>query len=223
MGGVRRLIISLLIVLYPAFSYSQNWMMAQRYLTTAIDSVIQVNWPNTGKLKGYNIDHIEYDSVYENILITFTDTVICNKLDISLKAGEDPDIIVTSGELTVGLKGGETILKEENGYVNNLELPDFSEAVYIYNETGREISFDISKDDSKFEKMNMKQGGFLSIPCMNPGFVFIKIQTVNKGKETGNVHHRLTTKNGYKIKFDTASLKYEVYIDERMENPDYNL
>lgn len=222
MGGIKKWLISILIVSWPAFSYAQNWMIAQRYLTTAIDSIIQINWPNTGKLKGYNIDHIEYDSTYRNILITFTDTVTCNKLDITLKTWEEPDIVISSGELLVGLTGGEANLKEENGDVSYLELPDFSEAVYIYNETGREISFDISKDDIKFEKHNLKPGKFHFASAINPEFIFIKIQTMNKGKETGNVHYKLTNRNGYKIKFDTANSKYDVYIDERMEIPDIN-
>jgi hypothetical protein len=222
MGGVKRSIISLLIVSWPAFSYSQNWMMAKRYLTTAIDSVIQINWPNTGKLEGYTIDHVEYDSTYEYIFITFTDTIICNKLDLPLRAGEEPDIVVSSGELMVGLAGGEAILKEENGDVSDLELPDFSGAVYIYNETGRELSFEISRDDIKFEKNNLKPAEFNFISCINPGFIFIKIQTIVKGKETGNVHYKLSKKNGYKIKFDTTNSKYEVYLDERMEIFDFN-
>jgi hypothetical protein len=221
MGGVKRSIISVIIISLPAFSFAQNWMMAQRYLTAAIDSVIQINWPNTGKLKGYNIDHVEYDSTYRNIFITFTDTVICDKLDIPLKTTEEPDIVASSGELIVGLKGGEAILKEENGDVSDLELPDFSEAVYIYNETGSEISFEISKDDKKFVKNNLNPGEFHFISCRNAEFVFIKIQTISKGKEIGNIHYKLTAKDGYKVKFDTANSKYEVYIDERMEILDF--
>ena len=221
MGGIKRSIISILIVSCPVFSYAQNWMMAQRYLTAAIDSVIRINWPNTGKLKGYNIDHVEYDSIYRNILITFTDTIICNELDISLKTGEEPDIVVSSGELMAGLNGGEAILKEENGDVSDLDLPDFSEAVYIYNETESEISFEISKDDIKYLKNNLKPGEFHFIPCKSGEYVFLKIHSISKGKETGNEHYKLNAKNGYKVKVDTANSKYEVYIDERMEVLDF--
>jgi hypothetical protein len=221
MEGVKRSIIALLIVLWPAVSYSQNWMMVQRYLTSAIDTIIQINWPNTGKLNGYSIDRVEYDSIFKDFLITFTDTICYNKLDLKFKTEETPDCMISSGELSVGIKGGDAILKEENGDVTYLELPDLSRDVYIYNDSGREVSFEISNDDLKFETYKLIPGKFNYISSSGSGFVFIKIETVVKGKEARKVHYKLSKMKGYKVKFDLADSKFEVYLDERLDILDF--
>ena len=80
-----KLIPSILFALLSDVGSGQNWMMAEKYLTSAIDSLIQTNWPNTGKSTGYSISHIEYDEILDDFIIIFSDTISCSKQDLTLK------------------------------------------------------------------------------------------------------------------------------------------
>jgi hypothetical protein len=213
----KRFILIMIILTSPVYSFAQNWMMAQKYLSSALDSIIHINWPNTGKLISCTIDHVEYDTTYDNIFITFTDTMSCNTLDFPLKTGEEPDIVAGSGELMVGLTGGEAILKEENGDVSDLELPDFSNAVYIFNDAGKVIVFETSTDNISYAKHQLNPGHFIDIPCLKPEFIYIKLRNNIRGKESDTPYHKLFRKKGYKIKIESSDNTPSLYLDERMD------
>jgi hypothetical protein len=218
---LQKLIIVILFVLWPTLSSAQNWMMAQHYMTLAIDSLIQINFPNTGKLAGYKISYIEFDEIYEDYRVQFMDSISCSKLDMPIKDGEEPDIVVQKGELVVSLSGGEATYEDENGEITYLELPDLSQVVYIFNEVGTEISFSLSNDDKSFETIALQAEQFYYFPCFASEYAYIKILTMVDGTETGNVHYKLEKAKGYKVKYDTANSKFEVYLDERMDIEDF--
>jgi hypothetical protein len=197
-------------------------MLARRYLSNAIDSLIYVNWPNTGKLIGFSITHLDYDDLFEEFIIQFTDTISCNKLDFPLKSGEEPDIVVESGEMKVELTGGEATFESEDGEITVLELPDLSGAVYIFNEAGRDISLSISADDKSFETFTLASGKFNYFPCSTSDYAFIKVPSIKGGKEAGNVRYKLAKAKGYRVKYDTINSNFDIYADERMDFEDIN-
>jgi hypothetical protein len=213
----QKFFIFILFVIWPAVSSGQNWMMAHKYLTSSIDSLIHINWPNTGNLAGYGILYMEYDDTSEDYTIVFIDTIICSKLDIPLKAGEQPDSVIEAGELVVNLSGGVAAIDYEDGDYDVLELPDLSEAVYIFNEAGRKISFSLSNDDKSFESCTLQADEFYYYPCNGSEFAYIKLFTMKNGTETGSVHYKLEKTKGYKVKYDSVNSKFEVYTDERMD------
>jgi hypothetical protein len=218
---LKKLIIIILLAINPFTATAQNWMMAQHYMLLAIDSLIQMRWPSTGSLAGFNIIYLEYDEILQEYTIQFTDTIECDKQDIPLKNGEKPDVVVDSGELTVSLTGGISAYEDENGEITVLELPDLSEVVYIFNDVGKEISFSLSDDDENFEDCTLKAGDFYFFPCLNSDSAFIKLVTVINNIETGNVHYKLVKAKGYRVRFDSANSRFEVYPDERMSLDDF--
>jgi hypothetical protein len=220
MKPIQKYVLIVLILFLPEVSTGQNWMMARQYVSLAIDSLIHFNWPITGKLIGFNISHPEYDELFEEFTIQFSGTISCSKLDFPLRAGEETDIVFESGEMTVGLKGGEAIIESEDGEITNLELPDLSKAVYIFNEVGRDISLSLSADDKSFETYTLSAGEFYYFPCFHSDYAFIKIPGIKEGKETVSVHFKLENAKGYKVTFDKVRSEFEVYPDERMDIED---
>lgn len=215
---LKKLIIILFIAISPATGFAQNWMMAQHYMSLTIDTLIRINWPNTGTLKGFNISFLEFDEIVQEYTIQFTDTISCSRQDI---LGEKPDIKIISGELSVGLTGGIAAFEDENGDITLVELPDLSEVVYIFNEVGREISFSLSNDDKNFEDHTLQSGEFYFFPCFPSESAFIRLATIVNNIETGRVHYKLEKAKGYRVRFDSTTSKFDVYLDVRMRTDDF--
>jgi hypothetical protein len=218
MKSVQKMVLAIILILYPAVTSGQNWMMAQKYTTLAIDSLIGTNWPKTGNMAGLSVIQIEFDDVFNEYTIQFTDTISCSKLDIPLKSGEEPDIVVQYGELLVGLTGGVATYEDENGEIIEIELPDLSDLVFIYNEAGNEISFSLSNDDKNFKAFKLQAEEYYYFSCSGSDFSYLKIAN---GKETGNVHYKLEKAKGYSVKYNQEKTRIEVYPDKRMNIEDF--
>lgn len=221
MSLLKRLTIFLFLINAYTITSAQNWMMAQHYMSITIDTLIQIRWPNTGSLTGFKIDYLGYDEIAREYTIQFTDTIECDIQDIPLKSGKIPDIVIDSGELIVSLEGGIATYEDRTGEITVLELPDLSEVVYIYNDTGREISFSLSDDDENFEQYTLQVGQFYFFPCFETESAYIKMATVINNAETGKIHYKLDKARGYRVRFDEVNSKFEVYLDERMSLEDF--
>jgi hypothetical protein len=218
---IKRSTLIFLFVLWPLISWGQNWMIAQKYLVSAIDSLICINWPNTGKLISYQIKHIEYDDILEDFIISFTDTISYCQLDIQIKKGEKSDIIAESGELRVSLVGGVATFTNENGEETDLELSDLSEDIYLYNATGKEISFLLSPDNKSFTRHSIKHQQIYAYKSFTKEYVYISMIKSVKGNETSNLPFKLEKAKGYKISYDRPNSKFEVQKDMSMDIEDF--
>jgi hypothetical protein len=76
---LQKSVLIAILGIWSEVSSAQNWMMAQKYMTIAIDSLIQKNWPNTGKLSGLRIHRIEFDDIFNKYTIQFTEPILSSK------------------------------------------------------------------------------------------------------------------------------------------------
>lgn len=181
----------------PLSAWSQNWMMA----SAAYDSITTSMFRDIVDYLNYEYTSYYYDSGTQTYQLFY---------------GEDKSDTAYKSMVTVNLHGGTATVEDDIDDSFDVELPDWSDCVFIWNGTENKISFSLSCDDSDFVANSLDRNNFNRFHCDSGDYLYIKINTLVDGKETGSVHYKLTKGKGYKVQYDGAAGKFEVYEDNRI-------
>ncbi len=201
---MKRIPLLFALIINSLALFSQNWMMAQHYAAIFADSVIAGQDSGKMVITRYKYAGFTYDSLKREFALTLK--------DISPSAGDEKN----SAAIITGLTGGSSVFVDNLLNFFEAELPDYSHFVYIWNNTGIDISFSLSCNDADFYSYSLKNNTYYWYNCENSGLVYIKMSTLTDGKETGQVHYKLTRGNGYKVEWNKTTRKYDVFLDNRI-------
>jgi hypothetical protein len=151
---------------------------------------------------GCEYSHFRYDPDDQNYSLLLTDYL------------EDSSFVSV---ITVNLHGGKAFFLNDSFESFDVELPDWSDCVFLWNGTGRKISFSLSCNDSEFSAYSLEEDKFDRYLCSSAEAVYIKIGTLVNGAETAQVHYKLLKGKGYKVQWDSVAAKFEVFTDDRLD------
>jgi hypothetical protein len=200
MKRLGKIVLAAFVLFHPVSLFSQNWMMAQQYASAALDSVLESKEDDAIYFMDCDYSHFKYNA--ENQVFSlylkdyFQDSTFTSLIDVNLHGG----VATFSNDLFDAYE---------------VTLSDWSDYVFIWNGTDKKISFALSCDDSEFSTYTLDLNNLSRYHCTSE-FVYIKISTVVDGKETGQIHYKLIKGKGYKVQYDTAAAKFEVFSDDRL-------
>lgn len=176
-------------------------MMAQQYATAALDSVKASKDDDADYFADCEYSHFIYDADKKEYELYLTD---------NLQDSSYMSLII------VDLHGGSASFANDDFDFFETEVPDWSDCVFVWNATGKKISFALSCNDSEFSTYSLDINKFDRYLCSSTEAVYIKISTMVNGSETAQVHYKLLKGKGYKVQWDSATSKFEVYADDRV-------
>jgi hypothetical protein len=197
-----KLILFILFILSPLSAFSQNWMMAQQYAIAALDSVYASKDDDAIYFADFKYSHFIYKADKQEYEIYLTD----NLQDSSYMS-----------MIIVDLRGGLATFVNDDFDFFETQIPDWSDCVFVWNATGKKISFALSCNDSEFSAYSLDDNKFQRFLCSSTEAVYIKISTMVNGSETAQVHYKLIKGKGYKVQWDSTNSKFEVYADDRVK------
>lgn len=200
MKRLGKIVIAAFVFLHPVSLFSQNWMMAQQYASAALDSVLESKQDDAIYFMDCDYARFKYDTDNQTFRLYLTDYL--------------KDSTFTS-LINVNLHGGLATFTNDLFDAYEVMLPDWSDYVFIWNGTGKKISFALSCDDSEFSSYTLDLNNFSKYHCTSES-VYIKISTVVNGMETGQIHYKLIKGKGYKVQYDTTAARFEVFSDDRL-------
>jgi hypothetical protein len=86
----------------------------------------------------------------------------------------------------------------------------------VYNETNREISLSLSKDDKTYIVYLLKANEYLFYSGNPSDYSFLKLSERHNGNNINNTIYKLEKAKGYKVSYSNVNLKYEISSDNRM-------
>lgn len=201
MKRIGKLFIIALLIFHPYYAKSQNWMMAQHYADAALDSIMDS--PDVDPLDYVLLDysHFTYDPANQ---------------EYRLFLNNDNSASTSVSLIRVNLHGGTAKFSDLLLDPVEFELPDWSDCVFIWNATGKSMSFSLSCNDSEFSTYTLDINKFNRYHCGINDNMYIKIRTLVDGAEAARVHYKLLKGKGYKGQWDSAGAKFEVYADDRL-------
>jgi len=207
----RKTLIAALLIFSSVSLYSQNWMMGQLYSSEFIDAV----FADTAARDSYDIlDYQFVNASYDASTMQYTLVMV----DSSLMESDDDSLwfdLLDSTDyyatITVGLHGGTAVFNDNISDKWTETLEDRAGDVYLWNNTGKDISFSLSCNDADFYDKSLKANEFNHYNCTSSDYIYIKIYTLVNGAQTGMVHYKLTPGKGYKVEWDSSGGKFEVY------------
>jgi hypothetical protein len=200
MKRLGKIVFAAFVFFHPVSLFSQNWMMAQQYASAALDSVLESKEDDAIYFMDCDYARFKYNADNQMYSLYLTDYF--------------QDSTFTS-LINVSLHGGVARFTNDLFDAFEVSLPDWSDYVFIWNGTGKKISFALSCDDSEFSTYTLDLNNLSRYHCTSE-FVYIKISTVVDGTETGQIHYKLIKGKGYKVQYDTATAKFEVFSDDRL-------
>ena len=191
-----------LLLLLPLKVNSQNWMMAQMYAQAALDSVMNSTSEGAENFSLCEYSYFKYNPGNQMYSLYLSDYL------------QDTSFVSV---ITVRLNGGNTVFLNDDLQTFGTTLPDWSDNFYLYNNTGKKISYALSCDDSGFSTYSLDANKFEKYTCNGSNYMYIKISTLIDGVEKAQVHYKLLKGRGYKVEWDADGNKFEVYSDDRLK------
>jgi hypothetical protein len=206
----RKILLSLLLTLATVNLHSQNWMMAKLYCSEFVSDILAGSAVDANDISYYQYVSSTYDPLTMEYTIVMVDSSLMDSEDDSLWFDllDSTDYYAT---ITVGLHGGSAVFNDNITDKWTTNLKDHSNEVFLWNNTGKSIKFGLSCNDVDFYDKPLDVNEYDHYYCTSSDYVYIKIYTLVNGAQTGMVHYKLTPGKGYKVQWDSADAKFEVY------------
>lgn len=208
MKSLNRAVITTLLMFLPLSVFSQNWMMAQQYATTALDSIMDSDEDGALDFISCEYSSFAYNPVSQEYILYLHDNFMADLY------GDDEDS-TDSAVIYVKLNGGTATFENDIFNSFDVKLPDWSDCVFLWNGTDDKISFSLSCNNSEFSTYTLEKNTFNRYHC-DADFVYIKLITLVSGAETGRINYKLIKGKGYKVEYDSTEVKFEVFSDDRL-------